>query len=204
MNYPLQQLSALYPLSAQLGGVLTHMELSSLFGLTNPVLLNRRINMFIGAGILQRYCRGVYTTKEFKPTMLAQKIRTDSYLSLESALAKYLMIGTVPQFKLSCLSTLPGAEFTGEPTISYGQISEEMCFGFDTLVDGTRIADREKALLDTLYFYLKGRKYFFNLFQDVDTSQVNRKKLNRYLNLYKNPKFKTFVRSYLDGKFSNY
>jgi hypothetical protein len=64
---------------------------------------------------------------------------------------------------------------------------------------GFYIADAEKAFLDTLFFYQSGYDFSFNVYSDIDVSRLNPKKIERYLRLYPNPKFKVFVRSVLNG-----
>jgi hypothetical protein len=193
----------LISLAEQVGGVFSLTELSALFQISNPLLLNRKIKGFIVAGALRRYCRGIYVVQEFSPEVLAQKVRPRSYISLGSALARHRMIGTEPRFQVSSLDTSPAAEFKGEPILSFGQVSESMLFGFDILDKGIRVADPEKALLDTLYFHLKGRRYFFQLFNDVSVDRIDRVKYESYLTRFQNPKFVAFAKRYLDGVFSD-
>ena len=49
-------------------------------------------------------------------------------------------------------------------------------------------------MLDTLYFYLRGRRYPFDIYSDVDTSSLDSEKVLDYLKEYENPKFVAFAK----------
>ena len=202
MNTALSDAGTLARFSARVGGVFAVMELSSLFETTSPVALNRRITAFIAAGLLRRYCRGIYVTEDFDPFVLAQKVRPGSIVSLGSALAKHRMIGTESPFLVSCVSAGGGKEFPGNPRIACWKIAEDLLFGYDIVANGVRLADKEKALLDTLYFHIKGKRFHFDIFQDIHVKDLDRTKFEAYLERYRNPKFQSFARRYVDGGFS--
>jgi hypothetical protein len=84
--------------------------------------------------------------------------------------------------------------------LSYAKISKELFFGMFPLENGAKMADAEKAVLDTLYFYQHKKTFYFNIFQDVDFSALSKEKLEMYLERFANPKFKTFVRNIIYGK----
>ena len=189
-------------ISPRVGGVFAHQELSSLFDTVSPVALNRRVTAFIQAGLLRRYCRGIYITQEFDPLVLAQKVRPGSIVSLGSALAVHRMIGTESPFLISCVSREVGKEFQGPPRIGYWNMSENLLFGYDIVANGVRMADREKSLLDTLYFHIKGKRFHFDIFQDIHRDGLDRPKYEAYLERFLNPKFRSFARRYADGGFS--
>ena len=188
--------------SARVGGVFAVQELSSLFETTSSVALHRRVTAFIQAGLLRRYCRGIYVAQEFDPLVLAQKVRPGSIVSLGSALAAHRMIGTESPFLISCVSAEVGKEFPGSPRIGYWTVSEDLLFGYDIVANGVRMADREKSLLDTLYFHIKGKRFHFDIFQDIHRDGLDRPKYETYLVRYRNPKFRSFARRYADGEFS--
>lgn len=197
----IHDMESLTRLASAVGGVFSHGELSALYGIASPVLLNRKINRFVQAGVLRRFCRGIYICTSFNAEVLAQKVRPSSYLSLGTALAKHRMIGTEPRHQVFSISTQPAAEFAGPPVLSYSKLDSSLMMGILIHNLGIRIADPAKALLDTLYFYQKGHRLFFQLYQDVDTSIVDREAYARYLAAYKNPRFQTFAQRYIDGQF---
>ena len=71
-------------------------------------------------------------------------------------------------------------------------------FGFAN-VNGIRCAEVEKAVLDTLYYHLRGRRYAFDIYSDMDLSKLNHVRLREYLGCYNNPKFIAFVVGLLEA-----
>jgi len=178
-------------------GIFTTNELSVLFDINNPMLLNKRINQLLKNGYLKKFIRGFYITDGFNIELLSRKINPDSYISFGNILAKEMVIGTVPKFTLYCVK--PGRKRVYKNklgTIIYLTILEKLFFGFECK-NGINYAIKEKALLDTLYFYQKGIKYSFNIFQDINLDLIDKNKVMLFLKKYKNPKFIQFVKRYL-------
>jgi hypothetical protein len=69
-------------------------------------------------------------------------------------------------------------------------------FGY-TATDGVQFADAEKAVLDVLYFHLRGRRYPFDIYSDIDFEKLDQGRLRSHLERYRNPKFVAFVRALL-------
>lgn len=200
MKNSIKNVELLFDFSPKVGGVFSLAELSSLFNVTKKQTLWAIIKQFEEAEILSRFCRGIYITKNFDSQILFSKVRADAYISLESALAYHRLIGTESPFFISGLVLGKACVFTGKTNISYSKISKDLFFGFSTLPNGAKIAEPEKAFLDTLYFYQHGKAFYFNIFQDINTSLLSGEKIISYLAEFKNQKFQTFVRNYLNGK----
>lgn len=158
-----------------------------------------KIKQFEEAGLLKRYSRGIYITQNFDPMILSAKVRTDSYISFGSALAYYKLIGTESPFLVSCIVTSKASEYKGEVNLSYARISKNLFFGTAILNNGVRMANAEKAVLDTLYFYQHKKIFYFNIFQDINFSALSKETMDSYLERYANPKFKAFVRNTVYG-----
>ncbi|GBU21023.1 hypothetical protein R80B4_00911 [Fibrobacteres bacterium R8-0-B4] len=183
------------------GGVFTLMELSSVFDEGSKAALHGIINKFTAAGVLKRYCREVYTIDGFDRAVLSAKVRRDSYISLASALAAHRIVGTESPFWVYCIVRTKAAEYNGVPNISYYKLSDEHCFGYEPDPKGFQMATPEKAVIDTLYFYLRGKKYYFNIFSDMNYSLLDKDRFFEYLARYRNPKFKTFAEKCCYEKF---
>jgi predicted transcriptional regulator of viral defense system len=181
--------------SADMGGVLTTADLAILLGISEKSLLPRRIRQLEEAGVLRRFAKGFYICESFDLVSLALRMYPDSYLSLESVLAEHLVINPVPFNKITVVQQRSGRSTT---ITAFGYAIEKLClksdsyFGF-TRANGVPKADPEKALLDVFYFYLKGRKTFFDIYSDINLDRLNFEKLKTYLSQYKNPKFRAFV-----------
>ena len=200
MKNVLENAGLLQALSNLVQGVFTLPELSSLFNISDFQKLQALIRQFVNAGLLTRYCRGVYVTKGFDIKVLSAKVRPDSYVTFGSALAAHKLIGTESPFMVSCAVPSRAAEYTGNTNLSYSRISQDLYFGFEPNEYGVKIATPEKAVLDTFYFYQHGKNFYFNIFQDIQFSALSKKKMETYLEKYNNPKFQSFVRNNIYGK----
>ena len=183
------------------GGVFSLMELSSVFGESNRVSLHGIVNRFIKSKALKRYCREIYILPSFDYGVLSAKVRQYSYVSLGSALAMHRLIGTESPFQVFCIVQAKAAYYKGLPNISYYSLAKELYFGFAPNKKGVLIAEPEKAVLDTLYFYLRGKKFYFNIFADINYNLLNKDKFFAYLQIYNNPKFKLFASRCINGEF---
>ena len=128
-----------------------------------------------------------------------RKIEPESYVSFEYVLAKKSLIGTYSSSLIrSVMKTGRARRFRYKNNlVEQLKIKKELYFGFNS-IDGYNIATPEKAFLDCLYFYTKGKRYSFDIFSDIDLSMLDRKLMARYLLKYKNPKFVTFVKGVLN------
>ncbi|SHK08969.1 Transcriptional regulator, predicted component of viral defense system [Fibrobacter intestinalis] len=199
MKKMLENAQKLLEFAPKIGGVFSLSELSSLFDISSQQMLWIKIKQFEEAGLLKRYSRGIYITQNFDPMILSAKVRTDSYISFGSALAYYKLIGTESPFLISCIVTSKASEYKGEVNLSYAKISKNLFFGTAILNNGVRMANAEKAVLDTLYFYQHKKIFYFNIFQDINFSALSKETMDSYLERYANPKFKAFVRNTVYG-----
>lgn len=199
MKKMLENAQKLLEFAPKIGGVFSLSELSSLFDISSQQMLWIKIKQFEEAGLLKRYSRGIYITQNFDPMILSAKVRTDSYISFGSALAYYKLIGTESPFLISCIVTSKASEYKGEVNLSYAKISKNLFFGTAILNNGVRIANAEKAVLDTLYFHQHKKIFYFNIFQDINFSALSKETMDSYLERYANPKFKAFVRNTVYG-----
>lgn len=189
-----QRTELLMNFAPKVGGVFTLADLSSLFNIPEGQTLWLALKRFEHIGMLSRYCRGIYVAKNFEPQILASKVRADSYISMGNALAYHRLIGTESPFKVSSVVPSKAKEYFGVVDLSYSRISAHLYFGFFPIENGVKMADAEKAVLDTLYFYFHKKKFSFNPFQDIHYSELSDEKLTLYLEKYRNPKFVAFAR----------
>ena len=198
MNKSLKDAGLIQKYTGQMAGVFSVGDLRQLFGEGNDVLLYRRIRTLEDAGIINRFVRGVYVTPGFAPETLAARIVDKSYLSMGTILAKELMIGSVPAKTIYAVKTGRSRIFKGQGlTVEYVGVAESLYFGYRT-EKGIRYAIPEKALLDILYFHLHGHSFSFTIYQDIDLSRINHKLIEQWLSQYRNPKFISFVKGYLN------
>ncbi len=180
-----------------MNGVFSINDLRNLLNEPNDVLLHRRIKSLERSGFLSRFKQGFYTTDYFNPLALACRIYPDAYISLGTVLAENLIIGSIPAKTVYAVRPGRNKEFTNRDlTLLYLSIQPELIFGTER-INGITKALPEKAFLDTLYFYQKGLPLSFNIYEDIETSKLDSTKILLWLERYKNPKFRTFVKGIL-------
>ena len=137
--------------------------------------------------------------EDFDLPTLSQRLAPASAVSFATVLARELLIGSVPERQL--MATCPGKRserYEGLGVeIVHLRVAEGLDFGF-TIERGVRFALPEKAVLDVLYFHLRGRRYPFDIYSDIDFSRLDRARLDEFLERYRNPKFVSFVRGLLE------
>lgn len=200
MNSLINDLQLIEKYQTVMHGIYSIADLKNLFLEPDPVAANRRIGRLVANNVLFRFTRGFYVTETASLERLAARIHENSYISCASALARHLMIGTMPAKTMYAVK--PGRPVAYQGTIGkvfYLGIKDDLFFGYSE-ENGLRIASPEKALVDTLYFYQKGRNFYFNIYADVAITPVDKKLVRNYLTRYKNPRFTAFVERYLDER----
>ena len=141
---------------------------------------------------------------EFTSFSIANKIYEPSYISLESALRHYNFIPE-QTFAVTSISTRKTNKFkTKTDVFVYSNIKPSLFFGYEIMRFKNftfKIADREKAILDYLYFH----RHFttekdleelrFNIEEIQET--IDRKKLENYLLKYNNKKFIKTINNFI-------
>lgn len=183
----------------KLGGVCSLADFANLLGLENSQKINAAVRMYEREGLLARFINGFYIAENFSPEVLAQKIYPDSYLSLGTALAKNLVIGSVPKKTIYAVKTGKKRIFdNGKLRIIYFGIQENLSFGWK--LDGQiKWATPEKAFIDLLYYYQKGFTPSFNIFSDLNLNNLQVDLVKKLLTSYKNKKFRAFVMGVIDS-----
>ncbi len=183
-------------------GVFGISDISNLMPLPlgSKLAVNRTLDRLVKDGVLNKIQRGIYVTPQFDLGLLARRIAPNSYVSMDSVLARNGLIGTVPAYGLSVVDTRRGRSIpTPNGAIRFFSIQPDLRFGFE-YQNAVAFADSEKAFLDILYFYTKGHRFVIDPRNEVDISKLNRKKILGYLRRYKNPKFIHFVKGLLHEK----
>ena len=194
-------LDRLQRLAPEMGGVFSFSDLCNLIGAASEIKNAKVIARLLRDKVLQRAYRGFYIFGK-NPDLwaLASRIKNESYVSMDSILAKNGLVGTIPAKSVSLV--YPGRKVVIKApldnSIRYFSIQPDLMFGFSRLKNGVLAADSEKAYLDLLYFYTKGARFVFDPLSEVILRKLDRRKLQRYLKQYKNPKFIKFVKGLLD------
>lgn len=182
----------------KMGGVFSAADLASIIAGGSNLYNQRMINKLVRAGIVLRVLKGFYCTKNCDLWTVSVRISERSYVSMDSALARHGLTGSVPQRSLSVVYS--GRKRTVNAScgsIHFYSIAPKFYFGFSRLPSGVNMADPEKAFIDLLYFYVKGARFLIDPLKDVNVEKLDRKRLFAYLKRYRNPKFVKFVKGHL-------
>lgn len=175
---------------------------------------NQRLSEWQNRDYIKTIRRGYYIFSDLKLNesvlfLIANKIYSPSYVSLEMAFSYY---GLIPEsvYGITSITTQKTNNFkTTIGEFIYQHIKPELMFGHKLVKyndHSFKIAEIEKALLD--YFYLnsqlKTKDDFFEMRFNVKEfiSQVDRDKLLNYLKRFNNKKMEKRVRKFL--KYINY
>jgi hypothetical protein len=113
-----------------------------------------------------------------------------------------LLIGSIPAKTVYAVKKGRNRAFYSPAgNLVYCGIAANLLFGYE-YENGRRYASAEKAFLDTLYFYQKGFHFSFNIFEDINITNLDTAKTRFLLKKYKNPKFITFVKGVISGRHS--
>jgi predicted transcriptional regulator of viral defense system len=142
---------------------------------------------------------------EFTSFAIANRIYEPSYISLESALRYYNFIPE-QTFSVTSISTLKTNKFKTETDLFvYNNIIPDLFFGYEIVHFKNfvfKIADREKAILDYLYFHrhFKTEKDIEELRFNIEEikNTLNSDRLKTYLSKYNNKSFEKIINNFLN------
>ena len=162
-------------LAADQLGVFDRAELRAIISPSSDKSFYGIVRKLVTGGLLRRFSREIYVTTEFDPRALSQKLNPESYVSFANVLADELLIGPVPAHRVMAVKVGPTREYTdGSLMICHVGVKPHLFFGYHP-GKGYLRADKEKAVLDTLYLHQKGWKFNFNVYSDVDYSKLDKK-----------------------------
>lgn len=185
--------------AAEFRGVFSLADLRNLLDPTSDTVLFQRLKSLRALGVIRRFGRSFYVTEGFSLETLSSRICPDSCISFATVLADALVIGSIPANTVTAVKCGPSREYLSDwGNVVHLGLAGHLLFGY-TVRDGVRYADKEKAFLDTVYYYQKGRRYSFDPYTDVNIDLLDREQLRRYIGRYRNPGFATFVEGFLNA-----
>lgn len=162
-------------------------DFSRLFNIANQQTLYKKIQRLKEKGVIQKLIKGKYrfllaSADDFT---LANFLYQPSYISLESALSFYGIITGFP-YQITSLTIKKTRTINiDNKEFQYSQIADHLFWGYEKQEDFL-LADKEKALLDYVYFSLKGLR---NLdWGEIDISGIDKSKMAIYLKKVNNRK----------------
>ena len=174
--------------------VFTGQEFTRIFQIS-PYKAKYFLETQVKEGFLLRLKRGIYTLKTDLPSEeeIANAIYKPSYISFEYALAYYNLIPEMV-YTITSATTKPTRLFdVSGKVFSYQTIKKEAFTGYSLNKIGDKIfliAEKEKALVDYLYF-VSIKKSSKN--ERLQTKGLNKEKIIFYTSLFQNKKLLDLV-----------
>lgn len=135
-------------------------------------------------GLVEHISNKVYVNRlnqNFSPRELVNILRSESYISLESALVEQGVTSQSPAI-LTCVTTgYPKTFRSPSVTVSYRKISKDLYWGFErrrTRYNSYQIALPEKALLD--WIYLSRQEGLPTPLDEINLQFLNHQKLREF------------------------
>ena len=182
----------LQQVEAQMDRVFTLEDLRVLFRHHTDSGLYKLIQKLERQGSLVKMMRGIYARPEADLKRVCQRMLPEAYLSCGTALAKHLLIGSIPRKQVYAVRVgRPRTYQTPLGRVHVFSIKPSLYFGFQ-IEEGLRYADPEKAYLDAWYFRFKGARLSFDPSVDVAFADLNPHRLREYLSAY-NARFVHYI-----------
>lgn len=175
-----------------------------------PKFYRHRLTEWQNQGYIKKIIRGFYILSdlelnEFVSFAIANRIYEPSYISLESALRYYNFIPE-QTFAVTSISTRKTKTFnTWMDRFVYSNIIPNLFFGYEIVHFKNfvfKIADREKTILDYLYFHrhFKTEKDIEELRFNIEEikNTLNPDRLKIYLSKYNNKSFEKIINNFLN------
>ncbi len=167
-----------------LDGILTLPDLKVLFARLGEQGLFKKLNVLTREGVLIKVKRGLYARPTASLEAISQRIEPQSYLTAGTALAKAMLIGSIPARRVTAAKVgRPRTYSCALGTIRHLSLKPELFFGFER-IDNLCLAMPEKAFLDACYFRFKGHRFSFDLDTDIDIGMLDESRLHKYLAAY--------------------
>lgn len=170
--------------------------------------LSVQISQWVKNGYLERIKKGLYILsnrkKEVNPMVLAEKIYSPSYLSLEFALNHYGIIPDIPGTYTSVSSRKTMNFKTNFGYFSYQKIKPEFFIGYQPFIEkdvSFSLAYPEKAILDFLYLNkrrLKAASAFWNEMRIDEDFRFDKKQIEFYKRIFRDKKVDILIDSLLE------
>jgi len=144
------------------------------------VILNRLVKQ----GELVRITSGIYILPERygEIEQIANTLYFPSYLSFDTALAKFGVISQLPYTLMFATPLKTKTIQLSDYKAEYRKLKKELFFGYTINKEGLFIATPEKALFDIYYISSFGKMYFD--FKSIDSTKVEIEKVKYMIKKY--------------------
>jgi len=150
----------------------------------SPAVVKVALNRLVKRKKIVRLQKNVYVPAGKIPDykLIAQQLDLTSYISFETALAQSNILSQLPYSLTLATARRSKKVKLGEQEIIYRKLKPNL-IGDYSLVDGLRVASKEKALIDSLYLVSRGKMSL--PVDELDMSSINKEKLKKLAKKYK-------------------
>ena len=181
--------------------VIKYQNIANVFGQINQ----SQLALWKNKGYIKSVRKGMYALSdaEIDSLLMANELN-DSYISFEFALSYYQIIPEITPSITSVSNERSEKVSNDFGNFYYYKISPKLFYGF-TLIKSfvkknrfIRIAEKEKALFDLVYFRgdLKNKDDFASLRLNADKIKIN--KIQKYINLVEAPQIKKRLNNFIN------
>ncbi len=158
---------------------------------SNRDALYVKLNRWVKMGILERIGKGLYIPggEKIEIEKIAMELYPPCYLSFESALSRYGVLNLIPYTITFATTRKTKRWIIGKRELLFRKIKKDLFWGYG--VQGKiYIASPEKAFVDQVYLYLRGKA-------EIDLDEIDLKKLKEE-EVYKIvKKFPPYVKNFI-------
>lgn len=174
-------------------------DLSRLLNSKHTQTLYKQVERLVAKQLIKQLTKGTYqfSFSSVDDFTLANFLCRPSYISLESALSLYGIITGFPYQITSLTTRKPCVYMIENKEFSYSRIAPHLFWGYEKRGEYL-IAEKEKALADYLYFYSKGLRSA--VWDELDTTLVDQKKLLEYIKQFHNTTMEKVVKKIYDNR----
>jgi predicted transcriptional regulator of viral defense system len=160
------------------------------------------LSAYTQKGFFIKLKNGFYITKSPQPNdfEIANKIYMPSYVSFETALSYHNVLPEIVYSITSATTKASRNYVILNKYFTYHKIKKELFFGYDAITIGGQtiwMADKEKALLDYLYFVTMKKKPENDR---LYLKEMSTSKIKKYLKQYNNPLLEAKIKKLLITK----
>ena len=170
--------------------ILTTKQVADSLGVS-ATTASRVLDSLVEIGDLVRLKRGLYAHRDCSIYEIATHINYphDSYVSLQSALAHHGIYDQLPLVMTAVTKGSSGVFHTPKGRIELHQIDPKLFGGFEE-ENNIKLASKEKAFLDLIYFWMKKG---LRQRPEVDLDELRQSKIQGLLKTFDN-RFQSYVR----------
>ena len=134
--------------------------------------------------MISKFSRNFYLAEKIFSEDLSSRINPDAYISFGTILAENRLIGSIPAHRVQSVKTGKARVYSNDLlTIEHVSIQPNLYFGFESEGWIKRLLQR-RPIWTRSTSHRKVKSFLFDPYSDVDTSRLDKAKIDEYLKHY--------------------